>query len=70
MFSYWASLRFMHRVGIVSPELQTAIWFAATIIGVAVMSGRFGRWPIPDQLVACAVTLGLCWLLFRSTASA
>jgi hypothetical protein len=68
--SYWASLRFMRSLGIVSPEVQTVIWFAATIIGVALSSGRFSKWPLSDQLVACAVILGLGWLLVRSSASA
>jgi NhaP-type Na+/H+ or K+/H+ antiporter len=64
---YWLSVRFMQRVGIGAPEVQTMIWFAATIIGVATASGRFGRWPVADQLVAGAVVLGLGWLLARSS---
>jgi hypothetical protein len=68
--TYWAAVRFMPRLGIDSPEMQTILWFAVTIIGVAVASGRFGRWPMSDQLVAGVVTLGLGWLLIRSAASA
>jgi hypothetical protein len=64
--SYWTSLRFMHSLGIVSPEMQTIIWFAVTIIGVALANGRFGGWPMSDRLVAGAVILGLGWLLMRS----
>lgn len=64
---YWLSVCFMHRVGIGAPEVQTMIWFAATNIGVAAASGRFGRWPVSDQLVAGAVVLGLGWLLVRSS---
>jgi hypothetical protein len=66
---YWLSIRFMHQVGVHAAEMQTSIWFAATIIGVAVGGGRFARWTISDQLVATAVILGLGWLLLRSTGS-
>ena len=54
------------RLGIVSPEMQTIIWFAVTIIGVALANGRFGGWPMSERLVAGAVILGLGWLLIRS----
>jgi len=64
---YWLSVRFMHQLGIHGAEMQTTIWFAATIVGVAVAGGRFARWPMSDQLVAAAVILGLGWLLVRST---
>jgi hypothetical protein len=63
---YWISLRFMGRLGIVSPDVQTIVWFAVTIVGVALMSGKFSKWPIPDQLVAAVVAVGLAWLLVRS----
>ena len=64
---YWLSVRFMHQLGIHAAEMQTTIWFAATIVGVAVAGGRFARWPVADQLVGTAVILGLGWLLVRST---
>ena len=66
---YWLSVRFMHQIGVHAAEMQTSIWFAATIIGVAVGGGRFARWPASDQLVATAVIFGLGWLLVRSTSS-
>lgn len=66
---YWMSVRFMQRLGILAPEIQTMIWFAATIIGVAMASGRFGRWPPGDQFVAAGVIFGLGWLLMRSSAT-
>lgn len=64
--SYWLSLRFMQRLGIAVPEVQTAIWFAVTIISLAVASGSFSKWPVTDQFVACFVLVGLGWLLIRS----
>ena len=64
---YWLSVRFMRRVGLETPEMQTMIWFAATIIGVALASGRFGSWPLIDQGVAATVIVGLAWLLAQSS---
>ncbi len=65
--AYWMSVRFMHQVGVEATEVQTVIWFAATIISVAVGSGRFGKWPLSDQLIAGAVIVGLVWLLIRTS---
>lgn len=67
--TYWISLRFVHRLGIVSPELQAVLWFSVTIIGVAFVSGQFTRWLLFDQLLALAIVAGLGWLLFRSGTS-
>lgn len=67
---FWTSLRFMKRLGIVSPEVQTALWFTVTIIGVAITSGKFSKWPLPDQVIACLVVSGLGWLLIRSSQTA
>lgn len=66
---YWYSLRYMHKLGIVAPETQTVIWFTVTLIGVAVTSGRFSRWPWVEQFVAIGIVSGLAWLLFRSSVS-
>jgi NhaP-type Na+/H+ or K+/H+ antiporter len=65
--AYWLSVRFMQRVGIDGADIQTVIWFAVTIIGVAIAGGRFGKWPLVDQVVAGAVIAGLAWLLVRSS---
>jgi hypothetical protein len=63
---YWISLKYMRELGIVTPEIQTLIWFVVTIVGVAVVSGRAFQWPVADQTVAVAVLAGICWLLFRT----
>lgn len=68
--NYWASLRFMKKLGVVSPEVQTVLWFAVTIIGVAFASGKFSKWPMPDQVIASLVVSGLGWLLIRSSQTA
>lgn len=64
---YWVSVRYMQRIGLEAPEIQTMIWFAATIIGVAIAGGRFGSWPLVDQAVAGTVIAGLGWLLAQSS---
>jgi hypothetical protein len=38
---YVIALRFMTRTGVTSAEMQTAVWFAMTIIGVVIFSGKF-----------------------------
>ena len=63
---YVFSLRYMARLGVTSAEIQTAVWFAMTIIGVVVLSGRFFTWPRLEQSVAVLVLVGLGWLLVRT----
>lgn len=63
---YIISLRFMARLGVTSAEIQTAVWFAMTIIGVVIFSGRFFSWPRLEQIVAVLVLVGLGWLLVRT----
>jgi hypothetical protein len=66
---YWLSVRFMQRLGLHAADLQTAAWFVTTVVGVAVATGRFGKWPVSDQVVAAAVIAGLGWLMVRSSAA-
>jgi hypothetical protein len=63
---YMRSLKDMKQIGIVSPEIQTVVWFSVTIAGVALASGRAFRWPLIDQAVAVLVLAGVGWLMFRS----
>jgi hypothetical protein len=44
------------------------VWFGATIVGVAALSGQLLRWHPADQFVALAVMAGIGWLLFRTAA--
>ena len=64
---YWFSLRYMSRLGIVSAEAQTVVWFVVTIVGVALVSGKFNEWPMLDRLIAMVVVSGLGWLLVRAS---
>jgi hypothetical protein len=64
--SYWIAVRYFVRAGVLAPEVQTLVWFGATMIGVAVVSGRFLGWRGIDQVVATGVLLGLGWLVLRT----
>ena len=63
--AYWICIRFLQEFSILSPEIQTIGWFTATILGVAMFSGKFVHWSIINQLVGIAVLLGVAWLLAR-----
>lgn len=64
---YLISLRYLTRMGVTSAEIQTIVWFAMTIIGVVIFSGKFFTWPRLEQSVAVLVLVGLAWLLARTS---
>ena len=64
--TYWVAIKYLNELGVLSPEIQTLIWFGVTIVGVALISGKFLRWQTVDQVVAVLVLLGIGWLLFRT----
>ena len=63
---YWFAVRHLTAYGVVAPEVQTLLWLAATIIGIAALSGNFIRWPWVDQAAGVGVVLGICWLMVRT----
>jgi hypothetical protein len=65
MAMYWGAVRYLGEAGIVMAEIQTLLWFGITIVGVAILRGRFFHWPAADQFVAMGVMAGLAWLLSR-----
>ncbi len=65
--AFWLSVRYMQKLGVVTPELQTLIWFGVTLVGVAMISGRAFRWPLVDQIVGVLVLCGIGWLLARTS---
>jgi hypothetical protein len=65
---YIVSVRFMQNVGVLSVALQTAIWFVATAIGVAVMDGSLLQWTRAQQLVGIAIVAALGWLVATTSA--
>ena len=66
VFMFWLVLRSLAQVGTFSTEVQTLLWFAVTIIGVALLSGKFTGWERLDQVVGIAVLAGVGWLLYRT----
>jgi hypothetical protein len=64
---YIVSLRPMAAAGVTSAEVQTTVWFAMTIIGVVILSGRFFHWPRLDQAIAVTAVAALGWLLARTS---
>ncbi|MEO8061918.1 MAG: hypothetical protein ABI821_04130 [Pseudomonadota bacterium] len=65
MIMFWLALWKLGDFGVVTVETQTLFWFVATIIGVALLSGRILRWPAVDQAVSVGVLAGLAWLMYR-----
>ncbi len=68
MTAYWGAVRYLGEAGVVFAELQTLLWFAVTIVGVALLGGRFLHWQPTEQVVALAVMVGLGWLISRTGA--
>jgi hypothetical protein len=65
--TYWLAVKYLNALGVLSPEKQTLVWFGITIVGVALISGKFLRWQTVDQLIAIVVLFGISWLLFRTS---
>ena len=63
---YFVAVRYLSEAGVVFAEIQTLLWFGVTIIGVAVLQGRFFQWQVAEQVVAVSVFLGLGWLISRT----
>lgn len=60
---YVVSIRVLRRLGVESAAVQSACWFAMTIIGVALLDGSVTRWSGTQIAVGVGVTAGLVWLL-------
>jgi len=69
MALYFFVLRLLTTQGVVAVEVQTLLWFGTTILGVAVLSGRFLHWPLFDQCAALMVVGGMALLLLRAPGS-
>jgi hypothetical protein len=65
LISYLFAVQGLMRIGMAAPELHMLFWFGVTIIGVALLSGKFSQWAGIDRLVGVAVVLGIAWLIFR-----
>ncbi len=63
---YLISIKYLQRVGIVTPEMQTIGWMVVTIIGVAIIGGKFTHWQTSNQILSIAIIFGLCILILRT----
>jgi hypothetical protein len=62
---YVLSLKFLRYLGVHSATIQTSLWFLATLLGLAILSGEFLKWQRLDQAIAIVVAAGLTWLVVR-----
>lgn len=62
---YVLSLKYLRYLGVHSATIQTSLWFMATIVGLALVSGEFVKWQRLDQAIAILVAVGLTWLVVR-----
>ena len=65
LISYLFAVRDLMRLGIDAPEVHMLFWFAITIVGLALLSGRMSGWQGVDRLVGAVVVLGISWLILR-----
>ena len=65
LISYLFAVQGLMRLGIGAPEVHMLFWFGVTVVGVALLSGRFGQWAGIDRLVGFAVVVGIAWLICR-----
>ena len=61
----FAVIRLLQEAKIFSAELQTIIWFTTTMLGVALVSGKYFSWPLAEKVVSLFIIIGIGWLLIR-----
>lgn len=64
--AYWIIVKFLQHHGVVTAEIQTLSWFAITIIGVSLASGKFFQWTLFDQILAASILFGIGVLMIRT----
>jgi hypothetical protein len=68
MTMYCVAVRYLSEAGVIQAEIQTLLWFVITLVGVAILGGRFFEWQPLEQLVAINVLFCLGWLISRTAA--
>ncbi|MBV6422302.1 MAG: hypothetical protein NAOJABEB_00077 [Steroidobacteraceae bacterium] len=66
---YVVAVRFMQGIGIAGVALQSAVWFVATAIGIALMDGTILQWTRLQQLTAIGIAIALTWLIATTSAA-
>lgn len=65
IITYVVAIRYLDRLGVVSPELQTLLWFAVTVIGVALIQRTIVNWTQADRIMAVVAAVSVGWLVVR-----
>ena len=65
IFIDYLALSILSKSPVFIPELVALIFMVSTIIGIAVLSGKFFTWNRLDQVVALLVVAGIAWLTYR-----
>ena len=60
---YIVAVRFMQTLGIGSAAIQTAVWFFATVVALAIFDGSFAHWTRVQQATGALLAAGLAWLM-------
>jgi hypothetical protein len=63
--SYFFVIRYLTRLDIRAPEVQTLGWFAVTISAVAISQRTWLTWSGFDRVVAVIAVAALGWLISR-----
>lgn len=63
--TYILVIRYLHRLGVTAPEIQTLGWFAVTVIGVAVIQRTIVNWSPADRVMAVVAAISVGWLVVR-----
>ena len=64
--SFLIAIKYIYEIKIVSPEIQTISWFVVTMVGIAILSGKFMHWSLIDQVIGIILVIGVLWLLIRT----
>ncbi len=67
--SYVLAVKFIQALGVHGVALQSALWFAVTAVGIAVLDASILQWSRTQQVVGVLVGLGLGWLIVSTAAA-
>ena len=62
---YLLVVRYFDRLGVASTEIQTLLWFAVTVIGVASIQRSLADWSTIDRAFAVVAAVSVGWLVAR-----
>ena len=63
--AYLLVVRYFDRLGISATEIQTLLWFAVTVLGVATIQRSLADWSTTDRAAALVAVVSVGWLVAR-----